>query len=79
MNPLVNNLTARLPRRRADAVPFLRGRLTLWNADGTPAAHSGGAPSCLVAYGKENAQTLREGGLMGCLAQTWKLKDGGTL
>lgn len=52
---------------RASAVLFLRGRLTFYNADGTKPCNSGGAPSCLVAYGRKNAAALATCGLPGKL------------
>ncbi len=44
---------------KADALLFLRGRLTFHKVDGTPAAHNSGGPSVLVAYGEHNADRLR--------------------
>lgn len=52
---------------QASAVLFLRGRLTFYNADGTRPTNSGGAPSCLVAYGRRNASALAASGLLGKL------------
>ncbi len=52
---------------RASAVLFLRGRLTFYHVDGTKAVHSGGAPSCLVAYGKQNVPALASSRLQGKL------------
>lgn len=43
---------------RASAILFLRGRLFFYNIDGTKAKANAGAPSCLVAYGEENAKAL---------------------
>lgn len=43
---------------RATAILFLRGRVTFLRSDGTPAAANSGAPSCLVAYGDEDARAL---------------------
>ncbi len=50
---------------RADALLFLRGRLTFLTPDGTPAAGNGGAPSVLVAYGQEDVEKLHDSGLDG--------------
>ena len=50
---------------QAHAVLFLRGRLMFHHVDGTPAAHNGGAPSVLVAYGVNNTETLRTCGVNG--------------
>jgi hypothetical protein len=44
--------------RRAEAVLFLRGRLTFYTVDGTKARGNGGAPSVLVAYGAAAARRL---------------------
>jgi hypothetical protein len=52
---------------KAVAVLFLRGRLTFYNADGTKPGNSGGAPSCLVAYGSSNVETLARSRLDGKL------------
>ena len=51
--------------RVADAVMFLKGRLTFYNADGTKPDNTGGAPSCLVAYGRANMAALLVSGLEG--------------
>lgn len=44
--------------RRATALLFLEGRLHFHHADGRRAAHNGGAPSVLVAYGERAAARL---------------------
>ena len=49
--------------RRADAVLFIEGRLHFHHVDGRRAAANSGAPSCLVAYGVENALRLKDCGL----------------
>lgn len=49
----------------ATAILFLYGRIHFHYADGTRAAANAGAPSCLVAYGKEDADILRKCGLAG--------------
>ena len=43
---------------RATALLFLEGRLFFHHPDGRRAAHNGGAPSVLVAYGEEAAARL---------------------
>lgn len=43
---------------KATAVLFIRGRLHFHHVNGTRAAANAGAPSCLVAYGKEAAERL---------------------
>ncbi len=50
---------------RADAVLFLRGRLHFHHVDGRRAAANAGAPSCLVAYGRNNAEALKDCALTG--------------
>lgn len=49
----------------ADAVLFIRGRLTFYRVDGTRAKANGGAPSVLIAYGAENARRLEFSGIAG--------------
>lgn len=43
---------------KATAVLFLRGRLHFHHVNGARAAANAGAPSCLVAYGKQAAERL---------------------
>lgn len=51
---------------RATAVLFLKGRLTfLDGVNHKPARANSGAPSCLVAYGAEDARALAYSGLPG--------------
>lgn len=50
---------------QADALLFLRGRLTFCRVDGIPAKHNGGAPSVLVAYGEWASLRLWETSLAG--------------
>lgn len=50
---------------KASAVLFLHGRLHFHHADGTRAAANAGAPSCLVAYGAQDARRLQVSGLPG--------------
>jgi hypothetical protein len=49
---------------RADGILFLRGRLAFCTPKGKPAGNAG-APSCLIAYGLPNAESLRACGLEG--------------
>lgn len=49
----------------ATAVLFLKGRLTFLTGDGEKAKANAGAPSCLVAYGEDDARRLRNSGLEG--------------
>lgn len=50
---------------RADAMLFIRGRLHFHSAEGERAKANAGAPSVLLAYGKQNAATLRDCGISG--------------
>lgn len=52
---------------KADSILFIKGRLTFYNVDGTPADHNGGAPSCLVAYGKNNTDAILKSKIKGKL------------
>ncbi len=49
----------------AQGIMFLKGRLCFFKVDGTKPENSAGAPSCLIAYGMENANILKESGLNG--------------
>lgn len=49
----------------ASAVLFLRGRLYFHRPDGSRAAANAGAPSCLIAYGLNNATRLARSGIRG--------------
>lgn len=49
---------------RADAVLFIKGRLSFYHVTGEKGG-SAGAPSVLIAYGKENAEVLRGCGIKG--------------
>lgn len=57
---------------KADGVLFLHGRLYFHHADGTRAAANSGAPSCLVAYGREAARRLEECDLPGSYVSAWR-------
>jgi hypothetical protein len=50
---------------KAHGVMFIEGRLYFHHADGRRAVANSGAPSVLVAYGKNNAACLRECGIAG--------------
>jgi hypothetical protein len=56
---------------KADAILFLAGRLTFHHRDGSKAAANSGAPSCLVAYGMDDAMRLALCGLPGALVTGW--------
>ena len=49
----------------ADAVLWIKGRLLFYHVDGTKPNNSGGAPSVLIAYGRENAARLFTCGIDG--------------
>ena len=51
----------------ATAVLFLKGRVQFLNPDGTSSGNSAGAPSVLVAYGKEDARMLWDSKIPGKL------------
>jgi hypothetical protein len=49
----------------SDAILFMRGRLHFHHADGTRAKANAGAPSVLIAYGRDNARVLKTCGIDG--------------
>jgi phage N-6-adenine-methyltransferase len=57
--------------QKASAIMFLHGRLFFHHPDGTRAKGNSGGPSCLVAYGRDDAQRLRESGLSGSIVSGW--------
>ena len=50
----------------ADAVLFIKSRLTFHHTDGTKASGQSGWGSALVAYGDDNVETLRNCDIQGC-------------
>lgn len=50
---------------KADALLFVKGRISFLDADGVQAKANAGAPSVLVAYGRNNAEALRASGIDG--------------
>lgn len=52
----------------ADAILFLKGRLSFYTVDGKKGG-TAGAPSCLVAYGSEAVERLRYSELAGKLVE----------
>lgn len=50
---------------RADAILFIKGRLYFYDINGDKAKANSGAPSCLVAYGENNAKCLETCGISG--------------
>lgn len=55
--------------RAADAIFFFEGRINFHFPNGTRAEANAGAPSCLVAYGKNNVAALRTCRLAGHLVE----------
>jgi len=53
--------------RKADAILFIHGRLYFHHADGSRAKANAGAPSVLVAYGKNNVEALKSSKIDGTL------------
>lgn len=51
----------------AGAILFMKGRIKFFKSDGSEAEFSGGAPSCLVAYGENNIKALIDCGIKGQL------------
>lgn len=49
---------------KADAILFFKGRIKFFDIEGKQ-TQSAGAPSCLVAYGKNNVKALENSGLKG--------------
>jgi hypothetical protein len=43
----------------ANSVFFFKGRLSFYDIKGIERVNNGGAPSCLVAYGRRNANAIR--------------------
>ena len=58
----------------ADAILFIKGRLKFYHVSGKR-GDSAGAPSCLIAYGKENVEILKNSGIEGKFIQLDKKTD----
>ena len=58
--------------RKAAAVLFIEGRLYFHRPDGVRADANSGAPSCLIAYGRDDAETLAESGIPGAYVPSWR-------
>jgi hypothetical protein len=54
---------------RASAVLFIAGRLHFYRVDGTRAPHNCGAPTALIAYGRDNVEMLESSGVDGYLVR----------
>jgi len=50
---------------RADSILFIKGRLYFYDVTGKKAGANAGAPSCLVAYGKRNVESLGDSKIPG--------------
>jgi len=50
---------------KADGLLFIKGRLYFYDVNGREAKSNSGAPSVLIAYGKENAEILKNSGIPG--------------
>lgn len=50
---------------RADAVKFIKGRLSFYHVNGVQAKTNSGAPSVLIAYGVNNAILLQKNNIKG--------------
>lgn len=49
----------------AKGIMFVKGRIAFYNVDGTKPKNTAGAPSCLIAYGEDNANMLRNSKING--------------
>lgn len=63
--------------KRASAVMFLHGRLYFYRPDGSRAKGNSGGPSCLVAYGTEDARRLERSGLHGSIVSWINVREAG--
>lgn len=52
---------------KADGVLFVKGRIPFYHASGKKAKRGAGAPSCFIAYGKDNLECIRKCGIPGFL------------
>ena len=60
---------------KASALLFIAGRLHFHHVDGSRARANGGAPSVLIAYGRENAAVLESCGIAGAFVNGWSKKE----
>lgn len=54
---------------QADALLFLKGRVSFRRIDGSPAGHNSGGPSVLIAYGQRNVDSLVASALPGVIVR----------
>lgn len=52
---------------KEDSILFIRGRLYFHHVDGRKSKNNSGAPSCLIAYGKNNTEILKTSSIDGKL------------
>lgn len=57
--------------KKADAILFIKGRLFFYSLDGKQFPHNSGAPSCLIAYGSNNAKLLKNSGIEGAFVSNF--------
>lgn len=58
---------------KASGILFISGRIHFHLADGSRAKANAGAPSCLVSYGINNLNSLRESNIAGYVVSDWRL------
>lgn len=58
---------------KADGLLFIKKRLYFHHISGDKAKGNSGGPSVLVAYGKENANVLKNCGISGAFVYQWKI------
>ena len=59
---------------KADALLFLKGRLSFCDYRGKPIG-TAGAPSVLIAFGLANVTSLAESGIEGALVELWRCRQ----
>ncbi len=60
---------------RASALLFVRGRLHFHDVSGKRSKLNAGGPSVLIAYGADNAERLRDGGINGAFVSLTQQSD----
>ena len=53
---------------RADSILFIKGRVSFCHASGVQGGPAG-APSCLIAFDRQNTERLEQSGIEGCLVR----------
>ncbi len=56
----------------ADSILFLKNRLKFYDINGIESKNSAGAPSCLVAYGRDNTRLLENSGIPGTIVKEFR-------